>query len=312
LERLGLAELKLREKLLLFGEFGTSKTYSLLNIVLANPDRVCFVIDPDDGVAKVALELLGVDPDSMSPEEGLAAIAEGFPNLEYRLATDWEQVHAAFTDAHQGLQAGDWLMFEQLGKLWEMAANYYSKETFNIPALQKLMDARKTEAKGKAAVAKMRAEGKNVEEKGQMLPGGFEPGDWVPIKQLHNQLVMDLALARGVYNVAATTAVKDILPQERQTVSLFQRSFLELFGPTGAKPEGEKHNLYRYDTVVAMRKTVVQGEIKYEAGLVRDRGHRLGRIVWIDMTDKGFWAAYQEYRAEQRGEGSGEAETEAG
>jgi len=282
MDRLGLSQLKRREKIVLMGDTGSGKTYSMLTLAQAFPGNLFYIIDPDDGVSKV-LDELGGDA--------------AFPNVEYRLTVTWEEAHAAFIEAHQNLGEGDWLMFEQLGKMWEMAQNYYSIETFQIPAIDKLLGVKKAEAKVKSKVAELKKQGVVVEEKGSLTPGGFEPGDWVPIKQLHNQLVMDMALARGSYNVLSTTGIRDILPIEKKPKSEFQKAFLELFMGLGVKPEGEKHNLYRYDTIVGLRKKGQEDRTYvHEAGVVKDRGRRLPGIEWIDTTDVGFWLAYRDWR----------------
>ena len=265
--RLGLSKLRQREKILLFGGTGTSKTYSLISLALSFPDNRLAVIDPDDGFAKVLDELGG---------------EKAFPNIDYYPAHTWDEIYAAYIEIVGYLGQGDWLGIEKLGKLWDSAQNYYSAITFSETAVEHLL--------GK------------IEDGRTPKAGGFEgETEWPVIKRLHNELVVDDMVARHDFNVFATAEAKELTFRDREAAekSKLMRDFLAIFAPVGVKPEGEKHNAGRFDTIAYATTDEVPGPggkrvSTYSARVLRDRGRTMTKAVDLDTTNLGFWGAYKE------------------
>jgi len=253
----GLSQLLIRERLLLFGEEGTGKTYSLLGIALAHPQSLCYIIDPDAGVAKVLEELGG---------------AKQFPNVEYAMCPGWPEIYKAFNEAHAMLKKGDWLFMEHLGRVWEKAQDFYSVLIYKTMAPEHLLTLKQAKAEG---------------EKVALLGSFGEEGDWRTIRSLHSTVV-DRAALEGIYNIAATSAIRPLNPKEvgQQWAMVYE----------GAKPEGEKHNGYRADTIAQLTRKPIPGSkppaYTYLAKILKDKGRKVG--AELDTTDRGFWGAYKE------------------
>ena len=245
-----------REKILLSGEPNTSKTVSLLSLVNFFPDNKIVIFDPDDGVAK-AIEELGL---------------EGTSNLVLeKVGNNWEELIEKYKAYRASLVEGDWLCFDMLGRFWDLVQSYYSSAVFGESPIEHLMQLRK--------------QAKNVSF------GGFEGlTDWVLIKRLHNEMIMDDAVLNAPFNVMATTSVNSYLPVETVPKTGVKGIYATEFG---IKPEGEKHNIYRYDTQAVMyrKKTGT-----YHFRLMRDRGRAVDVKQEFDITGKSFWEVYSEYR----------------
>jgi hypothetical protein len=188
------------------------------------------------------------------------------------------------------LKTGDWLCMEHLGRFWDMAQNYYNGLLYSDDLVDRLVDKR-TELAEKVK-AGQKGQDKDV--------GGFSgEADWPLIKRIHNQKVVDDALTRQVFNVMATSAAKDLTFRDEQSAvkSQMMKEFLAIFAPVGAKPEGEKHNIYRFDTIAYCTQksnTIASGalEFTYWTRILRDRGRQETRLNLLETTDRGFWGAY--------------------
>jgi len=252
-----------REKVLLVGDSNTSKSWSLLSMALLYPDNHVVIMDPDDGISKVAEEL-GIPLDDM-------------PNLTViPVYTDFEEMLESYKLMRQNvLKPGDWLCFDMLSRFWDLAQQYYSLRVFGEDPIEHMLTLRKI--------------------MGGVSFGGFDGlKDWSLIKRLHNDLLVDDAVVYSPFNVMATTSVGQFLPIEKKPKKGIQSVYASVFG---IKPEGEKHNVYRFDTqAVLFRTQDDDGEERYAFRLVRDRGRTVDMDEEHDITGSSFWEVYAAMR----------------
>lgn len=200
----------MREKVLLGGEFNTSKTLSLISLAFTYPDRKVVILDPDDGVAKV-VEELGAE----------------LPNLTVIPVTpNWMALLEQYRMIKTVLTADDWLCFDMMGRFWDFAQNYYSRTVFGGSLSEHLMELSR------------QAKATNF--------NGFDGlSNWPTIKRMHNEDLVDDALLWSPFNVMATTSISQYLPVEKVPKGGIEGILASEFG---IKLEGEKHNYYRFDT----------------------------------------------------------------
>lgn len=246
----------MREKVLLSGEMNTSKTLSLVSLAVLCPDRRVVILDPDDGIEKV-LDELGIG---------------GLENLTVIPVTaDFEKLIANYRMAKSILKAGDWFCMDMMGRFWDFAQQYYSNTVFGMTHTEHLM------------MLKKQSRATNF--------SGFDGlQDWPLIKNLHSADLVDDAVLWSPFNVMCTTSITNFSPKEKVpnagTLGIYASEF-------GIKPEGEKHNIYRFDTqAVLYRKPAGT----YHFRLVRDRGRSIDLKEEFDITGSNFWEVYAKYR----------------
>jgi hypothetical protein len=242
------------ESVLLCGEPTTSKTWSLINLALNYPERQVTIFDFDRGTPKVVQELGG-----------------DIPNLTIHIIREWPKLVEKFKEEHARLGKGDWLCIDMLSRMWDLAQAFYSNYVFGEDPIEHLMTMKK-----------------QVNKVGF---GGFDGlTDWAIIKRLHNEQIIDLAILGGEYNVMATTSIREILPVEKDPKpgsleSIYAREF-------GFKPEGEKHNIHRFDTQVYLYR---KADGAFWFRIIRDRGRPVN-IRQEYKIEGDFWSTYRALR----------------
>lgn len=248
----------MREKILLSGEPNTSKTLSLVTLAILYPESRVVILDPDDGVAKLL------------PELGLSM--EDLPNLTVTpVGSDWQETIANYQLAKGILGEGDWFCIDMVGRFWDLAQQYYSTSVFGDTPIEHLMKLKK--------------------QAQQASFGGFDGlQDWPLIKRLHNEQLMDDAVLRSPFNVMCTTGVSMFSPKEKVPTAGMLGVYAAEFG---IKPEGEKHNIYRFDTQAVLYR---EKDNTYHFRLVRDRGRTVDLKQVFDITGKSFMEVYAQHR----------------
>lgn len=251
----------MREKILLVGDSNTSKTYSLISLAILMPDKRIVVFDPDDGTGKILGEL------------GLSQ--EDLPNLTIvPVRADWKKLIEDYQAIKRILTPDDWLCMDMLGRFWELAQLYYSEEVFGQDPIEHILALKRQSQRTDF--------------------GGFDGlQDWSLIKRLHNEKIMDDAVLWSPFNVMATTSVGQFLPVEKVPKTGIKGVYAMEFG---IKVDGEKHNIYRFDTQAVMYRTREGG---YRFRLVRDRGRTVNMQQEFDITGRSFFEVYAEYRGIQ-------------
>ena len=252
----------MREKVLLVGEMNTSKTLSVIKTALMYPNSKVVIFDPDDGTNKVIHELTG--------GYGISLI----PNLTIIPVTkDWKVLKDTYDMVRASLLPTDWLSFDMLGRFWDDAQDYYGKQVFGQTVSERIFTLRK-------AAQSTKFEGFD----------GLQ--DWTLIKGIHNELIDD-AITRASFNVICTTSIKEYLPIEKVPKTGIASIYATEFG---IKPEGEKHNIYRFDTQAFMFR---KPNNTYWFRLVRDRGRAVDIKQEFEITGRSFWEVYSEARGIQ-------------
>lgn len=277
-----------RESILIYGEQGCGKSFSVAKLIeqMLEEGHVVFVIDRDRGLGAALEEVFGAPLRDHMPE-----------NLEYRLANEWDKIPAAVNEAMSMLGPGDWCVTEMIGRFWDMAQEAYGEKVWGSLAdhilslrveAQEQIDKAHIKDKSKDATAiKSRAVGY----------GGMEGRtDWTVVKRMHNAEVFDKLVLNGTFNLLATSSCRPVTDEEKE------RNEWETFHKVGKRPEGEKHQVHRFDTIAYLyrkdHKFLWRTDL---GGRGKDRGHPLFRDIEfgdsrnIDMSP-GFIRSYFETR----------------
>ncbi len=273
----------MREKILLAGETNTSKTMSLVQLSMLYPDKKVVILDPDDGVEKVVEELGFENYMSLTPQ-----IAEA---LGWQLSRDnmmpltiipvtpnWELMMRTYNMVKEQLGAGDWFCMDMMNRFWDFAQNYFSRMVLG-----------KTPSENLIALQK---------EAQKVSFGGFDGlTHWATIKRMHNEELVDDALLWSPFNVMATTSVGTYLPMEKMPAKTTLESLIAT--EFGIKIEGEKHNLYRFDTIAVMQRKMQGDRLSFTFRLAKDKGRVINPREVFDFTGSSFWSKYCEYRGRE-------------
>jgi hypothetical protein len=101
---------------------------------------------------------------------------------------------------------------------------------------------------------------------------------------------VDDAVLWSPFNVMATTSVGQFLPIEKMPKTGINSIYASEFG---IKVDGEKHNVYRFDTQAVLYR---KKEGTYHFRIVRDRGRTVNLQQEFDITGKSFYQVYTEHR----------------
>ncbi len=248
----------MREKILLAGDNSTSKTFSLVSLAIKYPDSRVVIFDPDDGTGKILNEL-GLEGDAL-------------PNLSIiPVRANWKELMEAYKMVKEQLTSKDWLCLDMLGMFWDLAQLYYSEQVFGKDPIDHLL---------------------NLKKQAQSVAfGGFDGlQDWSLIKRLHNEKIMDDAVLWSDFNVMATTSVGQYLPVEKVPKVGVQGLLASTFG---VKLDGEKHNIYRFDTIAVLYR---KKDGTFWFRLAKDRGRLVDIDKEYEITGKFFMDVYTEMR----------------
>ncbi len=261
-----------REVILLGGSQGSGKSFSVAKLVEqgVKEDFNVSIIDRDRGMSKALREVFG----------------KKLPgNLEYYLITEWDKIYEAVAESFNLLGADDWLVFEHCGRLWDMAQNDFAEKTYGGLTAH-LLKAR-VDAEDEVRARDLDPKTATKERASKIGFGGMEGRyDWPLIKRMHNNEVFDKVSIEGVFNILTTTSLTPL-----QDTDLKQGRWTD-FHKLGSRPEGEKHQVYRHDTVAIsyQREGKFLWRTDLGAGSGKDRGRTLHRDV--DFSQTGFIESY--------------------
>ena len=115
--------------------------------------------------------------------------------------------------------------------------------------------------------------------------------DWPLIKNMHNTELIDDAVLFSRFNVMATTSVGNFSPKEKIPKDGVMGLFASKFG---VKPEGEKHNIYRFDTIAFLHQNATNQA--YVFNIVKDRGRPFDINTEHSIQGSAFWPVYRELK----------------
>ncbi len=278
-----------REIIMECGGQGSGKSFSVVKLIEQGRDEGfnVIVIDRDRGLKKAMKEVFPKEYAAKELPENL---------LEYFVCTTWKKVEAGMDAAFEMLTPGDWLVFEHAGRLWDLAQTTYSEIVYGEDMTDHLLALR---AEAQEAIAKQGVglRSKDREERGRaqkevassMQYNGLEGRtDWSLIKRMHNNNVFDKAILEGDFNILTTTALTPLMDTD------VSANRWPEFHKLGQRPEGEKHNVYRHDTILIVENKGKTREWRTDlgAGQGKDRGRELYR--GIDIKGKGLIESYLE------------------
>ena len=263
-----------REVILVGGGPSTGKSRTIVELAIAGLEQEfnVVVIDRDRGIAKAVKELC----DGTVPE-----------NMDYFIANSWEKVMQGVHHSFDILGPGDWLCFDMIGGLWDLAQDEFTRLVYEESGADKLLALRmeaeelvRTSGKKGGDASSERARGVGFEG----LEGRY---DWPLIKKMHNSDMRDNCILNGEFNILSTTAMNAMQDTDKAK--------WPMFSSLGRRPEGEKNNVHKHDTFALV--TQSDGKFAWSTqisqGQGKDRGRELVRNV--DYTDVGFVASYLEY-----------------
>lgn len=268
-----------RDVILVGGGPNTGKSFSIVKLALAGLEQEfnVVVIDRDRGIAKAVKELCG----RKIPE-----------NMDYFLANSWDKVTAGVKHALENLGPGDWLCFDMIGGLWDLAQDEFTRIVYEESGASKLLALRAEAEEAVRTAGKQGREATSERAKGVGFEGLEGRYDWPLIKKMHNSDVRDNVILNGEFNVFSTTAMTPL--QDGQG----DKDKWPMFAALGRRPEGEKNNVHKHDTFLLA--TQRDGKYAWSTllgdGQGKDRGKKLVRGV--DYTGQGIIESYLEYHEE--------------
>jgi hypothetical protein len=285
-----------REVLLLCGGPGDGKSFSVAMLVLdcLEVGQGVVIIDRDRGMSKAIKEVFisGANAPAAARLEELGAMGRKPENLDYFLADTWDKLPNGVNHAFEVLSEGGWLVFEMVGRMWDFAQTAYAERIYGSLTEHQLIlraDAQAELAKlgldPRSADKKQRSDATKVLQQKTGFGGMEGRTDWPFIKRMHNEDVFDKAMLQGRFNILSTTSMTPL--EEREAGKW------PLFSVLGRRPEGEKHQTHRHDTLAIcyQKNREYLWKTDLGGGKFKDRGGR-PKAKDVPFTDIGFVASY--------------------
>lgn len=207
---------KARERILLYGDPGSGKTYSYLSIAR--------ILQATGSPAR--MHILDTD---MAAERMLEVEFADLENVEVYPAYDWLDYVRILGEIKGRITPDDWIAVDLICKAWLAAQEYYVDRVYSQGMDQFFLDARiKIEESARAKA------------KASPLDGWK---DWTVINRIYNAWSEALLMKTNCHVIAcAKSAATSTETDTRQT--------LATFGSLSAKPCGQKHLPYNFHTVI--------------------------------------------------------------
>jgi len=248
----------MREKILFGGDTNTGKTLAIFNLALSFPNSKVVAFDAE-GDLNLTIEEIGVQ----------------LPNLTvFNVKPDWMAFEKAYGEAKKLLTPEDWMSFDMMGVFWDLAQGSFAQMVFGESLAQHQLAL--------------------LQERKKIDFGGFDGlQHWPTIKKMHNEDIFDDAVRWSDFNVFATTSLGDFSPKEK--IPKFGIDAL-MASEFGKKLEGEKHNRYRFRTIVIGY--YKPAEKKYYFKIVKQKGKEMETpLPEYDFTGKSFIDVYLRARS---------------
>jgi hypothetical protein len=183
--------------------------------------------------------------------------------MDYYLCGEFDQLIGDLNTAIPNLRPDDCLAVDMADVCWNLAQSEFIKKVFDATEVGRYYLEMRRELERHPVVTKS-----GGIDKQPNLDGWT---DWVPIKKRHNDDFMDRIkmLPRTKQVDVIVTAAADKLKTQGKFAD--PGDVISTFAPVGYKPEGEKHNPFRFDTILFF--STSGGEYYIQA--LKNRGKRI-------------------------------------
>jgi hypothetical protein len=260
----------------------TGKSYSVVKLIQRG-EKLGFnvvLLDRDAAIIETIREVRGDGPPPS--------------NMEYFKIDNWDRVDDGVAYALKHLKAGDWLVVEQMGFLWDLVQEEYSRRVYGGRVRHELaMRAVAEEMIAASHVSlnssdpKEKAKAKSILQQ-QMGFGGISSDGWSLIKRMMNSDFTVKVRTSGDFNILFTTSLVPMSEKDKTDARL------TAFHKSPNRPEGEKDFIHSVNTVALLYngrdgaghywRTLLPG------GTGKDRGRELMRDVSFENV--GFLSSY--------------------
>jgi len=248
-----------RENILLIGHSDTGKSTDIVMIAEAirGKGRV-FVIDTENGIIKVWKNLF-----------------RHVDNLELILCASIDDVLKTFEELQREVQPQDWIAFESMAKIWEMAQDKAYLEVAGMTKAEYLV----TKDKAQSPVPQ-------PQFFWQIAKHYYEGGIIDPMRDLDPMMAELVKRAKSAgCNIIATT----LLAKERPDFMESRRRQIAQELGFNILWEGSPRLPSYFDTVVVTSKP--GGE--FRAAVIKDRGYERPKLI-VEFEVKQFWHDFQQ------------------
>lgn len=222
------------ERILVYGQPGTGKSYQFLKIARFVAPARCYVLDTDDTYPRM-----------------LETEFRDLENIEVYPVFAWEDWRAAVMDVLAKAQPGDWICIDRADVMWQAAQEYFVEQVFGEEPGDFFIHARREYERIK----------RDDPKKGFVPLDGYK--DWTIINRVYKQLWNRLIVPNMPASLYVVTTAAQIEKQDEQEIQ-------ETFSFLGVKPEGQKHLPYSVHTILYFDR-IKEG---WRVTTVKDRGRK--------------------------------------
>lgn len=223
--------LKSKEKILVFGKGGASKSHQFLNIVMhmlalnemLGTDYRAYVCDSD---ADNYYRMIETQARFKILEAEIGNHLHVFPVWTY------PQWAASLETIMKSLREGDWVGIDRADMLWEATQDYYVEQVHGMKAGDYFLMKRRE-------LEKARPDAKQL----VVLEGDK---DWQVINRMYRQLWGPLVAPGSIHNLYAAVASSDLEKRDEAEIK-------EKYQRFGQRPSGQKHLPYQVHTELYFR-----------------------------------------------------------
>lgn len=194
------------------------------------PGRL-YVIDTDRAVDRMAEEW-----------------TDFYNNVESVDAYEWSDYTDALRTFSKAATSDDWLVVDMIDQAWDAVQNHFVQEVFGKDASSFFLESRKAGDKGHPL-----AEGYGV--------------NWNVINKLYASFMGGVIRWPG--HVVCCTPVDSVQQPDRSGKGGDSRDVLDLYGPFGAKPRGQKALGFQFHTILLLNH---RRDDKWAFTSIKDRG----------------------------------------
>lgn len=205
----------LRERILVYGNPGSGKSYQFLKIAeFVKPNR-CYVVDSDDSYPRL-----------------LETEFKKLDNVEvYPVGNDWDEWTSALRDILKRAKEGEWVCIDRADVAWEAVQDYYIRKVFGEEMGDYFLQAR---------IEFEELLKRNPKRKNMVVLEGDK--DWQVINKVYKQDWLKMISPTFPAHLYVVTSAAKIEERDEQEIK-------DIYTWVGLKPTGQKHLPYQVHTI---------------------------------------------------------------